>query len=63
LALAWALRDSRVTSVLVGASSVRQLEQNVAATSNLDFTTDELQRIDEHAVESSINLWASSSAG
>ena len=63
MALAWALRDSRVTSVLVGASSVRQLEQNVAATSNLDFTADELQRIDEHAVEGGINLWASSSAG
>ena len=63
MALAWARRDSRVTSVLVGASSVRQLEQNVAATSNLDFTADELQRIDEHAVEGGINLWASSSAG
>ena len=61
MALAWALRDKRVTSVLVGASSVAQLEQNVAATEHLEFTDDELTRIDEHAVEAGINLWAASS--
>jgi L-glyceraldehyde 3-phosphate reductase len=57
MALAWALRDARVTSVLVGASSVRQLEQNVAALDNLSFSDDELARIDEHAVDSGIDLW------
>jgi L-glyceraldehyde 3-phosphate reductase len=57
MALAWALRDSRVTSVLVGASSVRQLEQNVGALENLDFDDDELSRIEQHAVDSGIDLW------
>jgi L-glyceraldehyde 3-phosphate reductase len=57
LALAWALRDPRVTSVLVGASSVAQLQENVAALDNLDFTDAELARIDEHAVEGGIDLW------
>jgi L-glyceraldehyde 3-phosphate reductase len=57
MALAWALRDSRVTSVLVGASSVRQLEQNVGALQNLDFADDELTRIEQHAVDSGIDLW------
>ena len=58
MALAWALRDDRVTSVLIGASSVAQLEQNVAALDNLSFTDDELKRLDSHAVDSGINLWA-----
>ena len=61
LALAWALRDPRVTSVLIGASSVRQLEQNVAALERLELSADELAEIDRHAVESGINLWAASS--
>jgi L-glyceraldehyde 3-phosphate reductase len=61
LALAWALRDPRVTSVLVGASSVEQLETNVAAVDRLELTDDELAAIDEHAVEAGINLWATSS--
>ncbi|WP_446666358.1 L-glyceraldehyde 3-phosphate reductase [Flexivirga sp. B27] len=61
LALAWVLRDQRVTSVLVGASSVEQLEDNLGALDNLDFTDDELKKIDKHAVESGINLWAKSS--
>ena len=61
LALAWALRDARVTSVLIGASSVRQLEQNVAALERLELSADELAEIDRHAVESGINLWAASS--
>ncbi len=61
LALAWALRDQRVTSVLVGASSVGQLEDNIAATNRLDFDEDELALLDHHAVESGIDLWRGSS--
>jgi L-glyceraldehyde 3-phosphate reductase len=57
LALAWALRDQRVTSVLIGASSVAQLEQNVGALGNLAFSTDELAEIDHYAIEGGINLW------
>ncbi|MFD1148561.1 L-glyceraldehyde 3-phosphate reductase [Saccharothrix hoggarensis] len=61
LALTWALRDDRVTSVLVGASSVGQLEDNIAALDGPPLTDDEVERIDEHAVESGIDLWAESS--
>jgi L-glyceraldehyde 3-phosphate reductase len=61
LALAWALRDPRVTSALIGASSVAQLESNVAALDRLDFAAEELAEIDLHATESEINLWAASS--
>ena len=61
MALAWTLRDPRMTSTLVGASSVAQLEANVAALDNLDFTDEELAEIDEYATESDINLWAASS--
>jgi L-glyceraldehyde 3-phosphate reductase len=61
LALAWALRDSRMTSVLIGASSVAQLEANVAALENLDFSAEELAEIDEHAVDEQVNLWEASS--
>ncbi|HZP51810.1 L-glyceraldehyde 3-phosphate reductase [Actinocrinis sp.] len=60
LALAWALRDPRVTSVLLGASSVAQLDDNLGALDRLDFSDEELDRIDKHAVESGINLWAAS---
>ncbi len=63
MALAWALRDQRVTSLVIGASSVRQLEANVAATHQLGFDADELRRIDEHAVEAGVDLWATSSGG
>jgi L-glyceraldehyde 3-phosphate reductase len=63
MAIAWVLRDERVTSALLGASSVGQLEQNVAALERLDFTPEELAEIDRHAVEGDINLWASSSEG
>jgi len=63
LALSWVLRDPRVTSTLIGASSVRQLEDNVAATQRLDFTADELAAIDEHAVESGVDLWADAREG
>ena len=61
MALAWTLRDPRMTSTLVGASSVEQLEANVAALDHLDFTADELAEIDQYATESDINLWAASS--
>jgi L-glyceraldehyde 3-phosphate reductase len=61
MALAWSLRDSRVTSALIGASSVEQLETNVAVLDRLDFTDDELAEIDRYATESGINLWAASS--
>jgi len=57
LAIAWALRDARVTSVVIGASSVEQLDQNLDAVANLSFSDEELARIDEHAVESGVDLW------
>ena len=57
LALAWALRDPRVTSALIGASSVRQLDENLDALNSLSFSDDELSRIEEHAVEGGIDLW------
>jgi L-glyceraldehyde 3-phosphate reductase len=62
LAISWALRDTRVTSALIGASSVAQLEQNLAAVQNLDFEPAELAAIEEHAKDAGINLWAGSSA-
>ena len=62
MALAWTLRDARVTSTLIGASSVEQLEGNVAALENLSFSDEELAEIDKHATESGINLWERSSA-
>jgi L-glyceraldehyde 3-phosphate reductase len=62
MAVAWVLRDPRVTSALVGASSVEQLEANVAALDRLDFSPEELEEIDRHATESGINLWAASSS-
>jgi L-glyceraldehyde 3-phosphate reductase len=61
LALAWTLRDPRMTSTLVGASSVEQLEQNLGALRKLDFTADELAEIDRHATDSGINIWSASS--
>ena len=61
MAIAWVLRDQRVTSALVGASSVEQLEQNVAAADRLDFSEDELAEIDRYATDADINLWARSS--
>jgi L-glyceraldehyde 3-phosphate reductase len=62
LALAWALRDPRVTSALVGVSSVEQLDMNVAALDKLDFAEEELAEIDRYATESDINIWAASSS-
>jgi L-glyceraldehyde 3-phosphate reductase len=63
MALAWILRDDRVTSVLVGASSVEQLDDNLLAVKNLKFSDAELKAIDKHAVDAGINLWAKSSGG
>ncbi len=62
MALAWVLRDARITSVLIGASSVTQLEDSLAATKNLDFTAEELRKIDRYAVDAGINLWQRSSS-
>jgi L-glyceraldehyde 3-phosphate reductase len=61
LALAWTLRDPRVTSTLIGVSSLAQLEANIATLDNLDLADDELDEIDRYATESGINIWARSS--
>lgn len=61
MALAWVLRDERVTSALIGASSVEQLDQNLDSTKNLHFTDEELDQIDKHAVDAGINIWRRSS--
>ena len=61
LALAWALRDERVTSVLIGASSVTQLDDSLGALNHQAFSGDELAQIDKHAVEAGINIWSRSS--
>jgi L-glyceraldehyde 3-phosphate reductase len=63
LALSWALRDPRVTSVLIGASSPRQLEQNIAALDNLEFSAEELAAIDQHAVDGGVDIWRAAREG
>jgi L-glyceraldehyde 3-phosphate reductase len=62
LALSWALRDPRVTSVLIGASSIAQLEENLGAADHTSFTADELAAIDRDAIDAGVNIWAASSA-
>jgi L-glyceraldehyde 3-phosphate reductase len=62
MALSWVLRDPRVTSALIGASSVAQLEENLAAADRTEFTEDERAAIDRDAVDAGINIWAASSA-
>jgi len=62
LAVAWTLRDPRMTSTLVGASSVEQLEDTLSAISKLDFSDDELDEIDRHATDAGINIWSRSSS-
>ncbi len=62
MALAWVLRDPRVTTALIGASSVTQLENSIGALQNLDFSDEELATIDRHAVEGGINLWSEPSS-
>ncbi|MOA27288.1 L-glyceraldehyde 3-phosphate reductase [compost metagenome] len=57
MALAWTLRDPRVSSALIGASRPEQIIENVAALDNLAFTPEELAAIDQYAVEGGINLW------
>jgi L-glyceraldehyde 3-phosphate reductase len=57
MALAWVLRDTRVTSALIGASRAEQVRENVAALARLDFSADELAEIDRYATEAGINLW------
>jgi len=61
MAIAWVLRDARVTSAVIGASSVAQLEDNVAAIERRDFTDDALREIDSYATDAAINIWAASS--
>jgi len=61
MAIAWILRDPRVTSAVVGASSVAQLEDTLGALDRLAFTNDELKEIDGYATESGVNLWEASS--
>jgi len=63
MALAWTLRDPRMTSTLIGASSVAQLEDSLGALAKLDFSPEELAAVDRYATDSDINLWANSSAG
>ncbi len=63
LAIAWALRDERVTSALIGASSVKQLEDSLGAVANLSFSADELAAIDQYATDGGINLWKAPSTG
>jgi L-glyceraldehyde 3-phosphate reductase len=62
MAIAWVLRDKRVTSALVGASSVAQLDNNLDALGNLDFADEELAAIDKDAVDLGINIWEESSS-
>jgi L-glyceraldehyde 3-phosphate reductase len=63
MAISWVLRDQRMTSALIGASSVTQLEENLAAAAKTSFTAEEVAAIDKDAVEAGINIWAASSAG
>ncbi|MEU2297533.1 L-glyceraldehyde 3-phosphate reductase [Streptomyces antibioticus] len=63
MALAWALRDERVTSLVIGASRAEQVEQNVAALTNLSFTAEELAEIDKYAVEGGVDLWRQARTG
>ena len=57
MALAWVLRDARVTTTLIGASSPAQIRENVGALANLGFSAEELAEIDRHAVEGGVDLW------
>ena len=63
MAISWVLRDDRMTSALIGASSVRQLEENLAAAAKTAFTAEEIKAIDKDAVEAGINIWSTSSQG
>jgi L-glyceraldehyde 3-phosphate reductase len=63
MAISWVLRDQRMTSALIGASSVAQLEENLAAAAKASFTAEEIVAIDKDAVEAGINIWSTSSEG
>jgi L-glyceraldehyde 3-phosphate reductase len=63
LALVWALRDPRMTSLVIGASSVRQLEDNIAALERAELSAEDLADIDRYALDSGIDLWTASSSG
>jgi L-glyceraldehyde 3-phosphate reductase len=63
MAISWVLRDRRITSALIGVSSVAQLEDSLDALKRRGFSKQELSRIDRHAVEGNLNIWASSSDG
>ena len=63
MALAWALRDPRVTSLVIGASRTEQLEQNVAALENPDFSDEELAEIDKYATDGGVDLWREARTG
>jgi L-glyceraldehyde 3-phosphate reductase len=62
MAVSWVLRDQRVTSALIGASSVAQLEENLAAADKITFTPGEIAAIDKDAVDAGINIWSASSS-
>ena len=62
MAISWTLRDPRVTSALIGASSVAQLEENLAAAAKTTFSAEEIAAIDKNAVEAGINIWSASSS-
>jgi L-glyceraldehyde 3-phosphate reductase len=63
MAISWVLRDSRMTSALIGASSVAQLEENLAAAAKTTFTDEQIATIDKDAVDAGVNIWAASSKG
>ena len=63
MAISWVLRDSRMTSALIGASSVAQLEENLAAAAKTTFTDEQIAAIDKDAVDAGVNIWAASSKG
>ena len=61
MAIAWVLRDPRVTSALIGVRTVEQLEDSLRALERLDFSDDDLAAVEQHAVDSGVNIWAESS--
>jgi L-glyceraldehyde 3-phosphate reductase len=63
MAIAWVLRDKRMTSALIGASRPEQITDAVAALANTSFTADELAEIDRYATDANVNIWTQSSAG
>jgi L-glyceraldehyde 3-phosphate reductase len=60
MAIAWVLKEEKITTALIGASSSKQVLDSAGAINNLTFTTEELNSIDKHAKDESLNLWAQS---